>query len=234
MPATAQAVQIIMDVKNWSFFEMNKSQVLRVCLIGIAVGFLAMPVTAQTSYDGQDLQTKVMARMTSLNALLSALEARVAEGETFRRNVIRCSNRDKVYMPHKGSADGQGCVGFGIRNTSGTNHMNRRTGCSHGRWNTTTYQIPSSVLSKMRTGTLWVRAGKAGTLNLNFQKGQSDSIQRRKKWDDGWWSSDRCKVRVEYDGNSTLRVRCRGDDGAGRCRGRMQRLQWSGRELTYQ
>jgi hypothetical protein len=221
-------ISILSDYNEGGFPVRKTVLLTSVLLLG---GVAGLSHAQENPAFGQSLQTKFQARMTSLNALLHALEKRLQTAKDYQAGVIFCANKNKFYMPPKSTADADGCVGLDVEDISDSQAINVSTGCSHGSWNETLYNIPGDVIEKMSSGIFEGRYGKVGTRQLSIEKGTPSTYEKQKKWDEGWFGEDRCTVRLTYDGGNQLKVACRGDDGAGKCRGTMQTLDWTSSKL---
>lgn len=208
----------------------------RLLLAGVLIlSSAAMAPHAQQSPTfGQALQTKFQSRLTSLNALLDVLNDRLDIGRDYQAGVTFCAAGNMFYMPSKPSADADGCVGLDTETISGTDSMNIYASSMYwgaGIGRITTYTIPNDVYAKMNSGVFQGKFGKAGTMVLNVTKGTTSSVVKNKQWDDGWFGEDKCRVTLEYDGSHEIRVGIEGDDGHGKCRGHMQKLDWIGKKI---
>jgi len=188
---------------------------------------------AQTNYTPESLQTKMQARITSLNAIVASLESHIELAEEFKKKVNTCAKNDMVYLPKNNNANGKGGVGFKIKDLSGTENTKKNTGCNQGSWHTTKVKIPKDVSSVMTSGNIEVYAGKLDTLELFFLKGEKASVERERSWSDGW-GEDHCKGKLSYDGDRTIEFKCRGDDGKNKCKGKFKKLNWTGKELVLE
>jgi len=178
---------------------------------------------------GQSLQTKFHARMTSLNALLNALEKRLTAAENYRDGVIYCTTRNMFYLPGSPSANANGCVGLKVANMNGTVNINQYAGGCDGR---SSYTIPKDIYNKMRAGTVHTNFEKAGNRSLSFTKGEPAFRKIKKKVESGWFNDKHCKIELKYDGNRSFTTYCHGD-GSKRCnQNRIKHMDWTGKKIV--
>lgn len=184
----------------------------------------------------QSLQTKFQARMTSLNALMNALEKRLDAAKDYRAGIIRCGEMDMFYMPTKPSADADGCVGLGVKDLTGSETIGIATDCNKSSSNpsTSTYTIPEAIFKKMAGGQVEARFGRIGTLKLAISKGKTNEVSRYKKWKNNWYSTsneNKCTVQMSYDGGNQVKVTCSGRGKVYQCRGEMKQFDWRGKQI---